>query len=246
MAVNANSLHDVALICLAEPVMTMLPTLDTSTHVYPYNTADAAGGRRTNVVAVGRFNNNVDLRYPQGMGKSQDLFRTNTQRTDAVAEQSLPDSDYRKIRDVFLVPTPNLKAVTDPGDSGGPVFLAGSGTSELAPRHQVVGLVSRDVINYRNRVPVYRAVAFSRLDDPNVAAWLQTEITHCNSSNPPSLMRMPIAQAGEAGPGAGEAAGHGAEGKNGSAGEKPSPPPKPPFLPVSAPAVLAPVWPLER
>jgi hypothetical protein len=51
---NANSLHDVALICLAEPVMTMLPTLDTSTHVYPYNTADAAGGRRTNVIAVGR------------------------------------------------------------------------------------------------------------------------------------------------------------------------------------------------
>jgi hypothetical protein len=97
------------------------------------------------------------------MGKSQDLFRTNPQRTDAVAEQSLPDSDYRKIRDVFLVPTPNLKAVTDPGDSGGPVFLAGSGTPGLAPRHQVVGLVSRDVINYRNRVPVYRAVAFSRL-----------------------------------------------------------------------------------
>jgi hypothetical protein len=171
---NMNFLHDIGLICLAEPILTLLPTLDTSTPVYPYNTVDATRGLRTTVVALGRVNN-VDRQHPSGNGKFQDLFRSGNLQTTAVKEQSLPDDSPLKIRNEFLVPIPDLGNLMDKGDSGGPVFIAGT--------HRVVGITSRNFTEFNEvDLPEKRAVGFSRLNDPFVATWLKYEIEQCNNT----------------------------------------------------------------
>jgi hypothetical protein len=171
---NANSVHDLGLICLGKPISTKLPVLDTSTPVDPYNTVDATRGLRTTVVAVGRFNN-VDSRYPRGYGNFQDLFRSFDLQTTAVKEQSLPDDSYLKITNAFLVPIPDLGNLMDAGDSGGPAFVSGT--------HRVVGLTAYDFTGFNQvDLPETRAVGYSRLNDPLVATWLRYEIEQCNNT----------------------------------------------------------------
>jgi hypothetical protein len=62
---NINLLHDLGLICLAEPIRTELPYLDTKTHIHPDNTQDAGPG--SDIVVAGRVNF-ADPAYPPDLG----------------------------------------------------------------------------------------------------------------------------------------------------------------------------------
>lgn len=171
---NLLNLHDVGLICLDQPVRTELPLLDTQTVIQPLNTTQS--GRAT-IVAVGRVNN-VDPRYPPGLGKYQDLFRTNNRVTGTIREQDL-GSGNEWVRNEFIVPSAPPPPIED-GDSGGPAFVAGT--------HTVVGVNQGGFFGFDQAGAQTRwAVGFSRLSDPAVASWLKTGINGCNNGRSHSL-----------------------------------------------------------
>lgn len=175
---NLLSKHDVGLICLNQPVRTQLPLLDTNTIIPPTNTTPGGGGS-VKVVSVGRVNN-VDPNYPRGMSY-QNLFRTNTLQTGAIAQQDYGPSSYLWIHNEFIVPdSVSGPPVIDSGDSGGPVFLAGT--------HTLVGLNQGMYGEYNQAgVPVRVGVGFSRLSNLLVEQWLTKGIDTCNNGSTHSL-----------------------------------------------------------
>jgi hypothetical protein len=145
---NISLLHDLGLICLAEPIKTELPYLDTKTHIHPDNTHDAAHGSK--IVVAGRVNF-VDPVYPAGLGNFQELFRTFPWRTGAVDGQ---------LHVEFVILNASLEPVVDQGDSGGPAFLDGT--------HTVIGIAAYHFTVLNEQAGALAVGAgFSRLDDPN-------------------------------------------------------------------------------
>lgn len=175
---NLLSLHDVGLICLDQPVRTQLPLLDTTTLIPPLNTTPSGGGS-VKVVAVGRVNN-VDPNYPRGTSY-QNLFRTNNLQTGAIKQQDYGPSSYLWIHNEFIVPNSvSGPPPIDAGDSGGPVFLAGT--------HTVVGLNQGMYGEYNQAgVPVRVGMGFSRLTNVLLEQWLSNGINSCNNGSTHSL-----------------------------------------------------------